>query len=85
MNRSNRGVGVRCGVASGRPSERDVVSLGASERAVGAGVSHEKRRWMRIFTISRLTTTQKTRRSVRTSQRRDVSHTLDPLHAFLLG
>ena len=58
--------------------------LGASERVVGAGVGHEKRRWMRIFTISRLANTQKTRRSVRSLQRRDAPHPLDALHTLLL-
>ena len=58
--------------------------LGAAERAVGAGVGHEKRRWMRIFAISRLVNTQKTRRSVRSLQRRDSPHPLDALHTRLL-
>ena len=37
-----------------------------SERTVGAGAGYEKRRWTRIFAISPLTITPKTRRSVRT-------------------
>jgi len=39
---------------------------------------------MRIFAISRLIITQKTRRSVRSPQRRDTPHPIDPLHATLL-
>jgi hypothetical protein len=39
---------------------------------------------MRILAISRLTITQKTRRSVRTRQRRDPPHPLDPLYPALL-
>jgi len=60
------------------------VRRGASERVVGAGVGREKRRWMRIFAISRLIITQKTRRSVRTRQRRDTPHPPDPLYPALL-
>jgi len=60
------------------------VELGASERTVGAGVGYEKRRWMRIFAISRLSITQKTRRSVRSRQRRDATHPPDPLYPALL-
>ena len=50
-----------------------------SERAVVAGVDQEKRRWMRIFAISRLSITQKTRRSVRSRQRHDPAHPPDTL------
>jgi hypothetical protein len=39
---------------------------------------------MRIFAISRLTITQKTRRSVRIRQRRDSPHPLDALDTRLL-
>ena len=49
-----------------------------SGRAIGAGVGHEKRRWMRIFAVSRLIITQKTRRSVRSRQRRDPAYPRDP-------
>jgi hypothetical protein len=67
------------------------VSLGAGwseDWGVGADrrcrCCQEKRRWMRVFAISRLIITQKTRRIVRSRQRRDPAHPLDPLHATLL-